>query len=148
MGTGSGVLAIAAVKLGAASVLALDHDPTAVAVADDNVARNSVNHALSVREGSLDYLTEHAVPPVNGIVVNIVAEVILNLLEQGLTHHLKPGGWLVASGILASAEARVRAAFDKCGMQKIERNQEEEWIALCGTKGRRNGGELPQEGGP
>ncbi len=148
MGTGSGVLAIAAVKLGTAAVLALDHDPTAVAVAKENISRNSVSHAATVKEGSLDYLTRHAVPPFHGMVVNIIADVIVNLMEHDLTCHLKPGGWLVVSGILASAEARVRAAFDKCGMQKIDRYQEEEWITLCGTKDRRDGGERPQEGGP
>jgi ribosomal protein L11 methyltransferase len=134
MGTGSGILAIAAVKLGAVSVLALDHDSTAVTVAEENIARNAVSHAVLVEEGSLDYLTERTVPPVNGIVVNIIADVIVDLLEQGLTRHLNPGGWLVAGGILVSAEASVRAAFDRCGMQTTNRYQEEEWITLCGTK--------------
>ena len=147
MGTGSGVLTIAAAKLGAAAVLALDHDPTAVAVAKENISRNSVSHTATVEEGSLDYLTRHRIPPVHGMVVNIIADVIVNLMEHDLTCHLKPGGWLVVSGILASAEARVRAAFDKCGMQKIDRYQEEEWITLCGRKDRRDGGERPHEGG-
>jgi len=139
MGTGSGILAIAAVKLGAAAVLALDHDPTAVAVAKENVSRNSVSHAATVKEGSLDYLTTHGIPPVHGMVVNIIADVIVNLMEHGLTCHLQPGGWLVASGILESAEARVGAAFDRCGMQTTDRYQEEEWVTLCGRKDRRDG---------
>ena len=139
MGTGSGILAIAAVKLGAAAVLALDHDPTAVAVAKENVSRNFVSHATTVKEGSLDYLTRHGVPPVHGMVVNIIADVIINLMEHGLTCYLQPGGWLVASGILAPAEARVRAAFDRCGMQTTDRYQEEEWVTLCGRKDRRDG---------
>jgi ribosomal protein L11 methyltransferase len=89
-----------------------------------------------VEEGSLDYLTERSVPPVDGIVVNIIADVIVDLLDQGLVQHLNPGGWLVAGGILASAEAAVRMAFNRCGMNVTNRYQEEEWITLCGTKDR------------
>jgi ribosomal protein L11 methyltransferase len=148
MGTGSGVLAIAAVRLGAGSVLALDNDPTAVAVARENVSRNFVTHAATVEEGSLDYLRDHQVPPLDGIVANIIAEVIVDMMESGLDVPLKPGGWLVASGIIPPAEARVRVAFDKCGMQITDRYQEDNWVTLCGTKprideGSRPGGEEP-----
>ena len=139
MGTGSGVLAIAAVKLGAAHVLALDHDPTAVAVARENVSGNSVIEAVRVAEGSLDFLTEHHVPHFDGMVINIIADVIADLMVRGLSSYLQPGGWLVASGILASAERRVRAAFEKCEMKVSARYQEEEWVTLCGTKGHSDG---------
>jgi len=139
MGTGSGVLAIAAVRLGAGSVLALDNDPTAVAVARENVVRNSVRHAANVEEGSLDYLRDHQVPPLDGIVANIIADVIVDMMESGLAAALKPGGWLVASGIIPPAEARVRAALHKCGMQTADRYQEDDWVTLCGTKPRTDG---------
>jgi ribosomal protein L11 methyltransferase len=136
MGTGSGVLAIAAARLGAGGVLALDNDPTAVVVARENIVRNSVTHAAKVEEGSLDYLRNHRVPPLDGIVANIVAEVIVEMIESDLTAPLKPGGWLVASGIIPPAEARVRAAFDRCGMQTTDRHQEDDWVTLFGTKPR------------
>jgi len=139
MGTGSGVLAVAAVRLGAGSVLALDNDPTAVAVARENVLRNSVTHAATVEEGSLDYLRNHHVPPLDGIVANIIAEVIVDMMESDLAAPLKPAGWLVASGIIAPAEAKVRAAFDRCGMQTTDRYQEEAWVTLRGTKPRIDG---------
>jgi ribosomal protein L11 methyltransferase len=135
MGTGSGVLAVAAVKLGAAHVLALDHDPTAVAVARENVSGNSVTEYIRVEEGSLDFLTEHHVPRFDGMVINIIADVFVDLMARGLSSYLEPGGWLVASGILASAEATVRAAFKKCGLKGSARYQEEEWVTLCGTLG-------------
>ncbi len=134
MGTGSGVLALAAAELGATEVLALDHDPVAVAVARENVSRNCLDQAIRVEEGSLDYLTSHGVPLLDGMAMNIITEVIVEMMEGGLTSFLKPGGWLVASGILAPTEGTVRAAFDKCGMQVAARYQEEGWVALCGKK--------------
>jgi ribosomal protein L11 methyltransferase len=134
MGTGSGVLAIAAARLGANSVLALDNDPTAVAVARENVGRNSVARAVAVDEGSLDYLCDHQVPPLDGIVANIIADVIVEMVESGLAGCLKPGGWLVASGIIPPAEARVRAAFDRYGIRTTGHYQEDDWVTLCGTK--------------
>jgi ribosomal protein L11 methyltransferase len=134
MGTGSGVLAIAAVRLGAESVLALDNDPTAVAVARENVSLNTVAHAATVEEGSLEYLRNHQVPPLDGIIANIIAEVIVEMTELGLAAYLKLGGWLVASGIMTPAERTVRTAFAECGMQIADRYQEEEWVTLCGRK--------------
>lgn len=143
MGTGSGVLAIAAARLGAGSILALDNDPTAVAVARENVARNSVAHAARVEEGSLDYLRDHQVPPLDGIVANIIAEVIVDMMESGLAESLKPRGWLVASGIIPPAEGIVRAAFDSYGIQATNRYQEDDWVTLCGTKPRIDGEQGP-----
>ncbi len=135
MGTGSGVLAIAAAKLGAAHVLALDNDPTAVMVARENVTLNRVTRAIKVEEGSLDLLVCRHPPLFDGMVVNIIAEVIVDLMQRGLSSFLQPGAWLVASGILASAEAGVRSAFDKCEAKIVDRYQEEEWVTLCATNG-------------
>ena len=134
MGTGSGVLALAAARLGAAEVLALDNDPTAVAVARENVSGNSLNHVIRVEVGSVGYLTSQGIPLLDGIAVNIITEIIVEMMEGGLGSFLKPGGWLVASGILAPTEGTVKAAFDKCGMQVAARYQEEGWVALCGKK--------------
>jgi ribosomal protein L11 methyltransferase len=138
MGTGSGVLAIAAAKLGAKSVLALDNDSTAVEVARENTLRNSATDAVRVEEGTLEYLAHHPMPPLDGMAINIIAEIIVQMMKDGLASHLKPGGWLVASGILASSEAQVRAVFDTCEVQVADRSQQEEWVTLCGTKRRSN----------
>ena len=134
MGTGSGVLALAAARLGAGEVLALDNDPTAVAVARENVSRNNLDHAIRVEVGSLDCLTSEGTPLLDGIAMNIITEVIVELMEGGLASFLKPGGWLVASGILAPTEGTVRAAFDHCGLLVAARYQEGEWVTLCGKK--------------
>jgi ribosomal protein L11 methyltransferase len=134
MGTGSGILAIAAARLGASSVLALDNDPVAVQVARRNASLNNVVDAIEVREGSLAYLTKNSSPLVDGITINILAEVITNMMEKGLISQLKPGGWLIAGGIIEAAETRLRATFKKCGMQITARHQDKDWITLCGVK--------------
>nr|NIN70088.1 methyltransferase domain-containing protein [Anaerolineae bacterium]NIN98555.1 methyltransferase domain-containing protein [Anaerolineae bacterium]NIQ83033.1 methyltransferase domain-containing protein [Anaerolineae bacterium] len=71
MGTGSGILAIAAARLGAASVLALDNDPVAIQIARGNVSLNGLAGAVEVQTGSLAYLTETSRPLFDGITINI-----------------------------------------------------------------------------
>ncbi|MGB3903657.1 MAG: 50S ribosomal protein L11 methyltransferase [Anaerolineae bacterium] len=136
MGTGSGILAIAAARLGAESVLALDNDPTAVQVARSSVSLNDLADAIDVREGSLGTLAEIPLPIFDGIMINILAEVVAEMMENGLTSYLKPGSWLIAGGIIESAEPAVRIAFDSAGMEITARQQEEEWVTLRGTKSR------------
>jgi ribosomal protein L11 methyltransferase len=135
MGTGSGVLAIAAARLGARRVLALDHDPVAVGVAKENISLNGLAHVIDVREGSIGYLADHKESAFDGVVVNILAEVIVDMMKRGLASFLEPGGWLIASGILASVEPEVRAVFRNCGLHDISRHQQEEWVTLWGLAG-------------
>ena len=135
MGTGSGVLSIAAAKLGAASILALDNDSTAVKVARENVALNIVTGTVQIEEGSLEHLAGLQIPPLEGIMVNIIAEVIVDMMKSGLTAFLKPGGWLVASGILAPMERSVRSVFADCGVQITARYEDDGWVTLTGAKG-------------
>lgn len=147
MGTGSGIQAIAAARLGAARVLALDNDPGAVRVASMNVSLNGLVDVVEVKEGSLSRLAETSIAPLDGIIVNIVAEVIAHMIENGLSSYLKSQGWLIAGGIIDSSEAMVRTKFEKYGVHVIARHQEEEWITLCATNGRApTGSHLTREG--
>lgn len=134
MGTGSGILALGAARLGAGHVLALDNDPTAVAAARENVSLNGLENVIDVAEGSLDRFTPEDLHRFDGIMLNILAEVIVEMIEQGITSLLKPGGWLLASGILALRLRQVMAVFERSGLQTIERLQQEEWVTLCGRK--------------
>ncbi|HJX39765.1 MAG TPA: 50S ribosomal protein L11 methyltransferase [Anaerolineae bacterium] len=134
LGTGSGILAIGAAKLGADHVLALDNDPIAVAVARENVSLNNLENVIDVTEGSLDHLTSKDLHRFDGIVLNIIAEVIVEMMEQGLTSFLKPRGWLLASGILAQAQRQVIAHFEGRGLLTVQRFQQEEWVTLYGRK--------------
>jgi len=134
MGTGSGILAMAAARLGARRVLALDSDPTAVRVARNNVSLNGLAEMVEVQEGSLDSLAGMPRPSWDGITINIVAEVIADMFEKGLTTWLKPAGWLIAGGIVDIAEPTVLAVLEGCGMQITARHQVEYWVTLCATK--------------
>jgi len=134
LGTGSGILAIAAAKLGAGFVLARDIDPVAVKVAQENLEVNSVAHVVRVEDGSVPVRgSEHETfePQTwNLIMVNILADVIVNLLDQGLATLLAPGGRLILSGIIQPRAPEVEAALQACQLTIIERLQEGDWLAF------------------
>jgi len=132
VGTGSGILAIAAARLGASSVLALDIDPLAVKVARANVATNQVERLVSVEPGSWPIAEPHRTFDL--LLVNILAETIVELLHKGLLRCLGEAGLLVASGIINSQEARVVEALGAQGVDLVERLQEEDWVALVAIK--------------
>jgi ribosomal protein L11 methyltransferase len=138
LGTGSGILAIAAARLGASAVLALDVDDEAVRVAGENVAANGVGGQVRVAAGSLgevlagDYGSEWQGAPL--VVANILARVIVKLLGQGLARTVAPGGLLVVSGILDSQAFEVIAALKTAGMHIAAQEHIEEWVALIARK--------------
>ncbi len=126
LGTGSGILAIAAAKLGAGRVLALDTDPQAVSVARENVYRNGVADRVRVAEGSL----AQTVGRFDVVVVNILARVLVEMAEQGLSRRLKPEGRLVVAGLLKGQEEEVWDAFQRAGLTIAGRREVEDWVAL------------------
>ncbi len=132
LGTGSGILAIAAAKLGAAFVLARDIDPVAVEAARENVARNGVDRVVRVEEGSLPEAGEQAKSGFDLVLVNILAEVIVRLLGEGLADLVKPRGKLILSGIIAPKADDVEAALSARQFTVVERRAEGDWVAfLC-----------------
>jgi ribosomal protein L11 methyltransferase len=128
LGTGSGILAIAAAKLGAGSVLALDSDPLAVKAARANVWANGVQNLVAVEHGSLDKATEKF----ELVLVNILARVIIELAGQGLVDRVRPTGLVIAAGIIEDQEAEVTAALREQGLEIVERRQEKDWVTLVG----------------
>ncbi len=126
LGTGSGILAIAAARLGAGSVLALDVDAVAVEAARQNVAANGVAGIVTVGEGSL----EAATGLFDFVVVNILAWVIVALAGEGLVERVRPGGLLVVAGLIAEQEAGVAAALAGRGAKVVNRRREKDWVAL------------------
>lgn len=137
MGTGTGVLAIAAARQGAAAVLALDIDDLAVDAARENVAANGVDRIVHVEAGSLDVARSWAGAqerPYDLILVNILARVILSLLQEGLAGLLRPGGILIGSGIIDTQEQEVRTALQRAGIVMVARHVERDWVTLVGRK--------------
>ena len=147
VGTGSGVLAIAAAKLGARSVLALDADPVAVHVARENVAANGATGTVDVQHGSLpggDAVPMHF--SVDGplalldsgdydlVLVNILAPVITGM-APALAARLRQPGRLVAAGLIEDQEADVVDALQEQGLSVIQRSQEDDWVCLVVQKG-------------
>lgn len=123
VGTGSGILAVAAAKRGAREVVAVDTDPLAVSAARDAAARNGV--AVDVRLGS----AADVAGAFEVVVANIVGPV-LQRIAPDLRARLATGGMLVAAGIVADAEAPTREAFARAGLREVERDQQGDWIRL------------------
>ena len=112
VGTGSGILAIAAAKLGAETVKAVDIDATAVRVAAENIAANGLTEKISVKQGDLLQGTEGQA---DVIIANIIADIIIMLLED-VPGKLKNGGIFLASGIIEERQNDVAAAAAKAGL--------------------------------
>jgi len=129
VGTGSGILAIAAARLGAARVWARDVDPVAVAVARENVRVNAVDRVVRVTRGGGLGRAPFA-PQV--VVANIVAETIVLLLEE-VRGRLAPGGIFIGSGIIADRLPDVLAAV--AGLEPLEVLADGEWRGVVFTAG-------------
>lgn len=126
VGTGSGILAIVAAKLGAGKVWAGDNDPVAVLTAQKNVARNGVGGAVSV------HLAEgcEGAPKGDLLVANITAEVIEHLLPD-FSRCIRRGGWLVVSGVVKERSRRVRELLSRAPWFGIAERERGEWWAFA-----------------
>jgi ribosomal protein L11 methyltransferase len=140
VGTGSGVLAIVAHKLGARTILATDIDPIAIDVARDNAQRNHVpldlDPGMRVGAGSIPAAMADRF---DVIVANILAEVLVKLFDAGygyppLAEPLKPGGLLILAGIIMERAPLVIEAAQRHGCTLIDQKQEGDWVALVVRK--------------
>ncbi len=136
LGTGSGILAIAAAKLEAGPVLALDIDAEAVRAARENVAANGVAAAIRVERGSLAEVLAgqfgQAAFPL--VVANILATVLGQMFGQGLAQTVTPGGHLLLSGILATQAGEVRQAFEAQGLTFAAQEQSGDWVVIVARR--------------
>jgi ribosomal protein L11 methyltransferase len=123
-GTGSGVLAIAAARLGAVDVLAVDNDPDAIDSARDNVARNGVVKAVTCAVTDLAALD---VPPARVVIANLTAFLLRRYADR-LVGAIAPGGSLVTSGFTADQVSLVLDAFPTCVLR--DREEEDDWVCL------------------
>jgi len=123
LGTGSGILAIAAAKLGA-KVDAVDLDSVAIKVAQENVALNNVNDRVRVLRGNLGTVL---IGQADVVIANIIADVILMLLSD-LKRILHRHGEFLASGIIDNRADEVEAALKEAGFKIVERVEDSGWI--------------------
>ena len=129
LGSGSGILSIAAAKLGAGRVLALDNDQLAVDATRANAAANGVAHKIVAEHGSLASVLGSA-RRFDLLLVNILARVIVELTEQGLGEVLRPGGRAIFSGIIDTQLDEVEAALRQTGLLPGARQQRGDWLLI------------------
>ncbi|MEK4275480.1 50S ribosomal protein L11 methyltransferase [Paenibacillus sp. FSL R7-0026] len=140
VGTGSGILAIGAIKLGAKHVLALDLDPVAVISARENVELNGLEQQITVKESDLLSVLGSQDPalgvqlPVKVVVANILAEIIL-LFVDDVYHALESGGTYIVSGIWKNKEQVVHDALVASGFEVSAIHRDEDWLAFVARKG-------------
>lgn len=135
LGTGSGILAIAAAKQGAGSVLALDNDPLAIEVARENIALNGVADQVTVdlyTAPPSDLATTLTTPPYELLCVNIIADVLLEF-APAFPACLTPEGRLLSSGIILERETEVLLSYAAAGLVLVERHLQGAWVALVHT---------------
>ena len=127
IGTGTGILAIAAAHMGAKSVLASDIDEMAVKVAKENVEINGFSDVIICKAGNL---LEVAEGPVDVVIANIIADVIINICGE-VRQFVKPGGVFICSGIAQDREEDVVTALKKAGYGKLDIRRNGEWVAIA-----------------
>lgn len=131
VGTGTGILAIAAARLGAAEVLGLESDADAVETAMGNIARNEVADRVTVRQAVVDGDVLDALRPgsFDLVVANVLSSVLIPLLPA-LRGVLRPAAPLILAGILASEAAEVTAAARRAGLAVVREDREQEWWSV------------------
>lgn len=135
VGCGSGILAIAALRLGASHALAVDIDPASIKSTNENAAANKVQQNLECALGSVTEILQgkYSLRQAPLVLVNILAPVIVRLYDAGLADLLTPGGTMVLSGILAEQAQDVKTAATQQGLTFTEMRQIEDWVALAFT---------------
>jgi ribosomal protein L11 methyltransferase len=136
LGCGSGILAIAALKLGGQHALGIDIDPEAVAASRENAILNQVEDRLELGVGSLSALLNgnYSLNQTGLVLANILAPVLVQLLDEGLGNLILPGGWLVMSGILEEQADAVQYAILRNKLELIDIKKIDDWLALAATR--------------
>lgn len=135
VGTGSGILAIAAARLGAVEVLAIDTDPLSVEATVENAAQNGVADRIEVRQGTLSDLSHIQAQGWDIVVVNILAPVIISMLENdALLEYVAPQGYLLLSGIIDTQSEAVQSTLQAAGGRVDGTLTIRDWVALVARR--------------
>ena len=133
IGCGSGILAIAGRKLGAAAAYGVDIDPASVEIARQTAADNATNEQLLFEAGSVTDVRQGMFPASQApvVIANILTHILIQLLDEGMADLLAPGGVLLLSGILEEKLAEMQAALDQHGLEVCEQLMIEDWVGLA-----------------
>jgi ribosomal protein L11 methyltransferase len=136
VGCGSGIISIAAIKLGLDRAFGVDVDPDAIAAARHNAALNSIFEGLEFEVGSVVDVCagKYSIQYAALVVVNILAPILIRLMGEGLGDLLLPGGKLILSGILTEQETEVLASLQEVGLNVENRLQQGDWVALVASR--------------
>ena len=127
VGTGSGILAIASVLMGAQSALGIDLDPVAVRVANENIERNGLSGRVHAQVGDL---VKGIDTQADVVFANIIADAVI-LLSRAVRAHMKPGGVFICSGIILEREQDVLDALAEAGFTVDRIEHRGEWSAIA-----------------
>ncbi|MFZ5808399.1 MAG: 50S ribosomal protein L11 methyltransferase [Chloroflexota bacterium] len=136
IGCGSGILSIAAVLLGSSRALAIDIDPLAVRTTRENALANGVEDKIEVGQGSVPEVLNGAFSFKSAplVIANILAPVILELFQQGLSELVLPSGTLILAGILQEQAPEIEQALTAHRFNHINRLQSADWVALTAIR--------------
>jgi len=132
IGCGSGILSIAAVKLGAAHAYGVDISPAAIASSKENAQKNRILEKVDFQQGSITEISNGCFEILQAplVIVNILFSVILRLFDDGLADLVEADGLLILSGILTPQVAKITAKAQSCGFKLSEKFEIEDWAAL------------------
>jgi ribosomal protein L11 methyltransferase len=137
VGCGSGILSVAALKLGANFALGVDIDDAAILNSRENAENNGVDsEAFQLGVGSVEDIRagKFSITSAPLVLANILAPILVRLFEAGMAELIEPGGFIILAGILEHQADGVIAAAQKRGLKLTDRRQMNDWVALLCQK--------------
>lgn len=133
IGCGSGILSVAARKLGAAQAYGVDIDPLAAEISRQTSKDNHVVDGIDFQAGSVSEVLGGILPVKQAplVVANILTHILLKLFDDGMAELVAPGGVLLLSGILVEREPEIQAALKNHNLLIVERLQMDDWVGLA-----------------
>ncbi len=133
IGCGSGILTVAARKLGASPAYGVDIDPAAVEIARQTAHANQVSDNLRFETGSVAEVRSGLLPvrQASVVIANILTHILVRLLDEGMADLVSPGGVLLLSGILEEKMEEMQTALEKQGLEIKEKLMIEDWVGLA-----------------
>ncbi|MBC8418303.1 MAG: 50S ribosomal protein L11 methyltransferase [Desulfobacterales bacterium] len=129
VGTGSGILAIYGIRIGAERVVAVDNDPEAIRWAGRNIRLNGITGSIRLSETPVEQLGERF----SLVCANLILGEILRVLPA-FSHLVNPGGWLILSGILRDQLEEITRSLARNGFQEHETRYQDEWACVIATR--------------